>query len=84
MKSGDKIRVMQRIMGCVVGNEDFVVEEYRHCLGIFESSAHREAGDFLPLCELYEPGAESEQKYISNYGEYNTNMVQAWMDLSTD
>lgn len=69
-------------MGCYrAGTEDYTVEEFRHCLGIFQTEQAREAGDFTPLCELYEAGPDSEQKYISNYGEYTTNKVQAWMDI---
>lgn len=83
MEVGDKIRVFlycnyRRMPG---KTKDYVIEKFRDCLGIFESGAHRQAGRFTPLCELYEPGPESEKKYISNYGEYYTNMVQAWMDI---
>lgn len=81
MKLGDKIRVQKYIMGHESHQDDYVVEEFRHCLGIFLSGNDREAGRFTPLCELYEPGAESEEMYISNYGNYHTNMVQSWMDL---
>ena len=84
VKAGDKIRVTRRMFGCAVVNEDFIVEEFRHCLGVFESENHRTAGRFTPLCDLYETGSESEQKYISNFGEYYTNMVQMWMDLPSD
>lgn len=81
MKAGDRIRIIREIWGYRTGTEDFTVEEFRHCLGIFESEAHREAGRFTPLCELYERGPESEEKYISNFGEYTTNMVPAFMNL---
>ena len=82
MKAGDKIRLTQYIMGLYAnGTEDYIVEEFRHCLGIFESSEHREAGKFTPLCELYERGPESEDKYISNFGEYVTNKVPAFMNI---
>jgi len=77
MKPGDKIRIFT-IFG---DTEDFIVEEFRYCLGIFPSEQHRKAGHFTPLCELYEPGAYSKQEYISNYGNYNSNEVQAWMDI---
>jgi len=77
MKAGDKIKVFT-----VYGDTaDYIVEEFRYCLGVFASPQHREAGYFTPLCDLYENGAESEQKYISNYGEYYSNQVQAWMDI---
>lgn len=81
MKSGDKIRVQHYIMGHPSHQVDYVVEEFRHCLGIFESEEHRTMGRFIPLCELYERGPESENKYMPNCGEYTTNLVQAWMDL---
>ena len=81
MKAGDRIRVTRRMFGVAVENVDFTVEEFRHCLGIFQSGAHREAGRFTPLCDLYEPGPDSEEKYVPNFGPYNTDMVQAWMDL---
>ena len=84
MKAGNKIRVPEFMMGHQIGSEDFIVEEFRHCLGIFESDAHREAEKFLPLCELYGLGPESERKYISNFGEYTTNLVQGWSDLPND
>ena len=77
MKAGDRIRVFDIYLGTI----DFTVEEFRYCLGIFESGDHREAGVFTPLCVLYEAGAESENKYISNFGEYASNKVQAWMDI---
>jgi len=81
MEAGDKIRVFKYMMGHRTGTHDYIVEEFRHCLGVFKSGAHRTAGQFTPLSDLYEPGPDSEQKYISNYGEYHTNMIQAWMDL---
>lgn len=84
MKAGDKIRIQKYIFGCPSHLEDYTIEEFRYCLGIFESEAHRKAGDFTPLCELYERGPESKEGYISNYGPYVTNMVQAWMDIPKD
>ena len=77
MKAGDKIRIKRWTGQC----EDFTVEEFRYCLGIFESDEHRLAGRFTPLCELYEPGPDSEQGYIPNFGEYTTNHVPAFMNL---
>jgi len=77
MKEGDRIRVFLRYGD----TEDFTVEMFRHCLGIFLSKQHREAGVFKPLCDLYEPGSESESKYISNFGAYNSNLVPTWMDI---
>ena len=84
MKAGDKIRVFTYVFGKETGVKDYIVEEFRYCLGIFQSENHRTAGEFTPLCDLYEPGPESEKKYISNFGEYYTNQVQAWMDIPKD
>ena len=84
MKIGNKIRIVQYYMGHPLEKTDHTVEEFRHCLGIFLSDNAREASKFTPLCNLFEPGPESEQQYISNYGEYHTNEVQAWMDLPND
>lgn len=81
MRAGDRIR-LQIYMGVhPIDQEDFTVEEFRYCLGIFLSPEDRTAGKFTPLCDLYEPGPESEQGYIPNYGEYHTNMIPAWMDI---
>ena len=81
MKAGHRIRVLDWYRDSLIGTNEYVVEEFRHCLGIFESGAHREAGRFTPLCELYEPGPDSEERYIGNFGNYHTNEVQAWIDL---
>jgi len=77
MKVGDKIRI-RNIYG---DNVDYIIEEFRFCLGVFVSKQHREAESFVPLCDLYEDGAYSETKYISNFGEYQTNQVPRWMDI---
>lgn len=81
MKAGNRIRVTTYCMGHVSGYEDFTIEEFRYCLGIFQTPQHREAGHFTPLCELFERGPDSQNKYISNYGEYVSEMVQGWSDL---
>ena len=81
MKAGNKIRVQIYYMGHELEQKDFIVEEFRYCLGIFESENHRKAGKFTPLCEIYDRGPESKDDYISNFGEYVTNLVPAWMDL---
>ena len=81
MKAGDKVRLTEYCMGHAIGTNDFTVEEFRYCLGIFESELHRMAGRFTPLCELYERGPESEDSYISNFGPYVTNMVPAFMNI---
>lgn len=74
---GDRIR-MAHHWG---GHEDFTVEEFRQCLGIFQSEDHRRAGSFTPLCEMYDRGPDSRQDYISNYGPYYTDQVPVWMNL---
>ncbi len=79
MKAGDTIKIPDYYGGYT--EAVFTVEEFRHCLGIFESDAHREASRFTPLCNLYESGAYSERRYISNVGDYETNEVQAWIDI---
>lgn len=84
MKAGDKIRLDLGWRGLYSDLEDFTVEEFRYCLGIFKTEDHRKAGKFLPLCELFEIGPDTENAYISNFGEYYTNMVQSWMDLPRD
>lgn len=84
MKAGNKIRVFETMMGHIIGTQDFIVEEFRYCLGIFESEQHRVAQRFTPLCDMYEPSAYSKQGYIGNFGEYQTDYVQYWMDLPGD
>lgn len=79
MKAGDWIRV--DVGGWFPELEDFEVEEFRHCLGIFKSEFHRAAGRFTPLCELYERGPDSKDEYWSNYGEYVTNQVPSYMNI---
>ena len=84
MKAGNKIRVFETMMGHVIGTNDFIVEEFRYCLGIFESEQHREIQRFTPLCEMYEPAADSKKMYMSDMGEYQSKYVQYWMDLPKD
>lgn len=81
MKTGDRIRLDVGWRGMYSELEDFTVEEFRYCLGIFRSEDHRKAGNFTPLCDLYTRGPESEDGYISNYGEYITNMIPAFMNI---
>lgn len=81
MKAGDRIRVQHFMMGHRSYTEDFTVEEFRYCLGFFESPQHRQANKFTPLCDIYERGPDSKDDYISNFGECYTNPVQAWMDI---
>ena len=81
MEAGNRIRVQKYIIGHPSYTEDYTVEEFRYCLGIFLSDDHKRANNFTPLCELYERGPDSESDYISNYGETYTNPVQGWMDI---
>jgi len=81
MKAGDRVRLTCYMMAYPCGTEDYTIEEFRYCLGIFESEERRSAGKFTPLCELYEAGPESEISYISNFGEYTTNMVPSFMNI---
>lgn len=85
MKEGDKIRLTYYVMGSYpCGTNDFIVEEFRFCLGVFMSDQHRKAESFTPLCDLYERGPESEDGYISNFGEYVTNKVPSFMNIPKD
>jgi len=77
LKIGDRIRLEFQYGEL----RDFTIEEFRQCLGIFISEAHREAGEFKPLCGLYESSAQSESHYIGNYGSYFTHMVPSWMNI---
>jgi len=81
MKQGDRIRVQTYICGNRAYTEDHTIEMFRYCLGFFRSPEHKKAGRFTPLCDMYERGPESKNDYISNYGDYYTNPVQAWMDI---
>lgn len=82
MKVGDRIRIDWMAFGYLWSEvEDYTVEEFRHTLGIFKSEAARRAGNLTPLCELYYDGPDTERAYISNYGEYRTNLVQGWSDI---
>ena len=81
MKAGSRIRIDLGCNGMYTDLQDFTVEEFRGCLGIFKSKDHRVAGKFTPLCDLYEAGPETETKYISNFGEYRTNMVPSFMNI---
>ena len=84
MKAWDKIRLDCGWDGMYSDLQDFTVEEFRFCLGIFKSDEHRQADRFTPLCKLYGRGPESERAYISNFGEYTTNMVPEFMNLPND
>ena len=82
MKVGDRIRIQSYIFSTPTDRKDYTVEKFRHCLGVFLSDNDRTAQIFTPLCSLYERGPESKDLYISNYGAYYTNQVQAWMDIT--
>lgn len=81
MKAGDKIRVQKYMMGKAYDHEDYTVEEFRHCLGVFLCHNDRTASRFTPLCYLYEPAPDAIQGYIGNYGEYYDKWVPAYMNL---
>jgi len=80
MKAGDRIRLD-------IGNgyysilEDFTVEEFRFCLGVFLTEEHRIVGKLTPLCSLYGSGPASEEKYLSHFGTYTTNQVPLFMNI---
>ena len=82
MKAGDRIRIDLGWGGMYTDLQDFIVEEFRFCLGIFKSEDHRKAGKFTPLCELYGIGPDTENAYISNFGDYYTNQVPQWMNIA--
>ena len=81
MKAGDRIRLDVGFYKCV-DLQDYTAEEFRFCLGVFLSDAHRKAGKFTPLCELYGAGPDSEEGYISNFGGYITNEVPIFMNIT--
>lgn len=74
-KAGDRIRFQPDRYGEA---KTFTVEEFRQCLGVFESEQDRTACYFTPLCAMYGPGPESTQEYIPNYGKYSTNEIPLW------
>ena len=82
MQAGDRIRVDVGQYGMYEDLQDFAVEEFRYCLGVFKSEQHREAGRFTPLCAMYTRGPDSETEYISNFGEYTSNLVQGFMNIT--
>lgn len=83
MKAGDKIKLPDYCMGHREKTwTEFEVVEFRHTLGIFGTPQDKEAGRLTPLCDLYESGPDSEQSYISNYGEYYTNLVPAFIQIA--
>lgn len=82
MKVGDFIRVQKYTMGYPHYQVDYVVEEFRHCLGIFLSGDDRTAQNFTPLCELYTPAPDAKKGYISHYGEYYDKYVQNFMNIT--
>lgn len=78
---GDRIRLTKYLCGNANGTEDYTVEQFRNCLGIFLSDDHRKAGEFTPLCYLYERGPYSKDLYIPNFGEYISDQVPSFMNL---
>lgn len=81
MKAGDRIRLDVGWAGMYTDLQDFTVEEFRYCLGIFLSEEHRQAGKFTPLCELYGAGPDSKEEYIPNFGPYTSNQVPIFMNI---
>jgi hypothetical protein len=81
MKAGDRIRVQKYIAGHASHCDDYTVEEFRFCLGVFLSEADRTAQNFTPLCELFEPAPDAAQGYIPNYGPFWDKWVQGFMNL---
>ena len=78
----DRIRLTSYTMGKPNGGcDDYTIEEFRGCLGIFLSWEEREAGHFTPICDLYGKGPDTKEKYIGNYGTYLTNLVPTWMNI---
>lgn len=84
MKVGDRIRVQKYICRYPSHQDDYIVEEFRYCLGIFLSENDRTAQNFTPLCELYEPAPDAKKGYISNYGDYYDSYVQAFMNIPNE
>jgi len=84
MKTGDRIRLTTYVMGHVSGTEDFTIEEFRFCLGIFTEGQSRKNGMFTPLCDLYEDGPDSEDGYTPHMGPYRSNQVPIFMNLPRD
>lgn len=84
MKAGDKIRVQYFMGRHPIETVDLTVEEFRHCLGVFETPQHRQAQKFTPLCELYEPAPNAKLGYIPNFGEYYDNYVPTFMNIPKD
>lgn len=84
MQAGDKIRVQFYSRWGATDIKDYIVEEFRYCLGIFKTDDDRTAQNFTPLCELYIPAPDAKKGYISNYGEYYDKYVQDFMNLPRD
>lgn len=82
VKEGDTIALKYYYFGEYSHEDLFIVEYFRFALGVFLSDDARTAGNFTPLCELYQKGEDSKQDYISNYGEYITNKIPAWRIVS--
>lgn len=84
-KAGDIIRVF-------LGNswyetlEEFTLEEFRFTIGFFKSEQDREAGNFTALSdnEIYTRGPDSKNCYVSNYGEYISNLVPNFEIIRSD
>jgi hypothetical protein len=71
---GDTVRV-QLEQYKTVYFEEFLLEEYHHCLGFWSKEGIKK---FTPLCECIEPSADSKLLYMSNYGEYHSDFVSTY------
>lgn len=80
-KAGDRVRVQEYMMGHLTGFEEFELCEHHYCLGVFTNKL---AGRFVPLCDMLEPAPDSERKYISNFGEYDTKMIATYQIIQQD
>jgi hypothetical protein len=78
VEAGDKILIKWH-NGLYEDENVFEVVFFRFALGFFESEEAKEAGNFTPLCDVYKKSEKSTQEYISNYGEYISNKIPAWV-----
>ena len=84
-KEGDIIRVF---IGCSWYEtlEEFKLEKFRFTLGFFKSEQAREAGNFTALSDsdIWTRGPDSKNGYVSNYGEYVSNLVPNFEIIRSD
>ena len=84
IKAGDRIRVRFVPYPNCEEFEEYTVEEFRGCLGIFETGSCRKAQEFSPLCSLYRKSRDAVQGYIPNYGEYWDKWEPAFEKIEED